>query len=402
VWLHMGAVGPKRVDIPGDGTAPKAPYSVVENHYSWLPSTDLVFIDPVNTGYSRADAPEDAKEFFGVQPDIASVGEFIRLYMTKNRRWGSPVFLAGESYGTTRAAGLADYLQERVGVNVSGVILISTVLNFANLSPSESNDLPYALYLPSYSAVAWYHKRLPAGEQVKSLDEVLKDSEEFAGNQYAAALMSGAKLSDGDRNAIAKKLGELTGLPVPYIVESNLRVPPHRFEKMLLRSPDGVGDQVIGRFDGRIVGPPTDAVNDSQEYDPSLSGFLPAYTSAFNQYVRQTLKYDNDLPYEVLSNRTQPWNFGGDGSSGFLYVGDNLRDAMTHNPHLKLLVCSGRFDLATPFFATDYTLNHMTMAPEIRKNITQAYYPGGHMIYHVQEGLEKLCKDVSGFIAGAK
>ncbi len=250
--------------------------------------------------------------------------------------------------------------------------------------------------------MAWYHKRLPADEQAKDLDAVLKDSKDFAGNQYATALMSGAKLSDGDRRAIAKRLAELTGLSAPYIVESNLRVPPGRFEKMLLRSADGAGDQVIGRFDGRIAGPPTDAVNDSQEYDPSLSGFQPAYTSAFNQYVRQTLKYDNDLPYEVLSNRTQPWNFGGDGSSGFLYVGDNLRDAMTHNPHLKLLVCSGRFDLATPFFATDYTLDHMTMAPEIRKNITQAYYPGGHMIYHVQEGLEKLSKDVSGFIAGAK
>jgi carboxypeptidase C (cathepsin A) len=396
VWLHL-AVGPKRLDVPEDGSAPKAPYRVVDNEYSWLPATDMVFIDPVNTGYSRAATPEQAREFFGVQEDISAVGEFIRLWLTKNQRWGSPVFLAGESYGTTRAAGLSNYLQERVGVSVSGVVLISTVLNFATLSPGENNDMPFALYLPSYAAVAWHHKKVLAPQ---GLDALLKDAEAFALGDYATALARGAALSEADRQRIAKRVADLTSLPQDYILESNLRIQPARFEKELLRDKTGNG-QVIGRFDGRISGWTTDAAGAGQDYDPSLSGFYAAYTSAFNEYARRTLKYDNDLTYEVLSGRTQPWNYssgGAGGNGGYLYVGDDLRDAMTHNPQLRLLVCSGRFDLATPYFATDYTLNHMTLAPEIRKNITQTYYPGGHMLYHVREGMAKLYQDVTGFV----
>jgi carboxypeptidase C (cathepsin A) len=398
VWLHL-AVGPKRLDMPEDGTLPKVPFRTVDNEYSWLTATDLVFIDPVNTGYSRAATPEQAKEFFGVQEDISSVGEFIRLWLTKNQRWGSPVFLAGESYGTTRAAGLSNYLQERVGVSVSGVVLISTVLNFATLSPGESNDLPFALYLPSYAAVASYHKKVAVPQ---GLDALLKDAETFALGDYAAALAKGAALPEAERQRIAQRVADLTGLGRDYVLESNLRVPPARFEKELLRDKTGVG-KVIGRFDGRLTGFTTDAVGAGQEYDPSLTGFYAAYTSAFNDYVRQTLKYDNDLTYEVLSNRTQPWNFssgGAGGANGYLYVGDDLREAMTHNPRMRLLVCSGRFDLATPYFATDYTLNHLTLAPEIRKNITEAYYPGGHMLYHVREGMAKLYRDVTGFVEG--
>ncbi|HUO07268.1 MAG TPA: peptidase S10 [Phycisphaerae bacterium] len=401
VWLHLGAVGPRRIDIPADGTAPTAPYKVVENPYSWLPATDLVFVDPVNTGYSRPATQEQAKEFLGVKEDISAMGEFIRLFLTKNERWGSPVFLAGESYGTTRAAALSNYLQERAGVSVSGVVLISTVLNFSTLNPGDNNDLPFALYLPSYSAVAWYHKKLDMAKHA-DLDALLKESEQFAENEYATALMKGQTLSVEERKSVAAKLSDLTGLSVPYILESRLRISPWRFEKELLRSPGGEGDLVVGRFDGRIAGPPTDAQNDSQEYDPSLSGFLDAYTSAFNVYVRKTLRYDNDIAYEVLSNRVYPWNWksGTGDENGYLYVGDSLRDAMTHNPHLRLMVCSGHFDLATPFFATDYQIDHLGLAPELRKNITQKYYPGGHMIYHVQQGLEQLSADAKTFIEG--
>jgi carboxypeptidase C (cathepsin A) len=401
VWLHLGAAGPRRLEVPGDGTAPAAPYHLVKNEYSWLPATDLVFVDPVNTGYSRAATPDQAKEFLGVREDVAGMAEFIRLYLTKTGRWGSPIFLAGESYGTTRAAGLANYLQERVGVNVSGVILISTVLNFAVLEPGENNDLPFALYLPSYSAVAWYHKKLDMTKHA-DLDALLKEAQDFADGEYTTALQKGSAFSDAERQAVASKLADLTGLSIRYVLEANLRIQPSRFEKQLLRSPTGLGDLVIGRFDGRITGNPTDAQNDSQEYDPSLSGFYPAYTSAFNEYVRATLKYENELPYEVLSGRVNPWNWrsGTGDEGGFLYVGDSLRDAMTHNPRLKLMVCSGHFDLATPYFATDYQIAHMTLAPDIRKNITQTYYPAGHMIYHVHEGLEKLYKDVTGFIDG--
>jgi carboxypeptidase C (cathepsin A) len=388
--------------MPADGSAPAAPYRVVDNEYSWLAATDLVFIDPVNTGYSRAASPEQAREFFGVQEDISSVGEFIRLWLTKNQRWGSPVFLAGESYGTTRAAGLSNYLQERVGVHVSGVVLVSTVLNFGLLSPSEANDIPFALYLPTYAAVAAYHKKIPTPQTGGGggLDALLKDVETFALNDYATALAKGAALPDDERTRIAKRLADFTGLPVDYIRESNLRIQPSRFEKELLRDHTGVG-KIVGRYDGRLTGFPVDPVSGGQDYDPSLSGFYAAYTSAFNAYVRGTLKYDNDLNYEVLSNRVQPWNYnsgGAGGSGGFLYVGDDLRDAMTTNPNLRLLVCSGRYDLATPYFATDYTLTHLTLAPDIRKNITHSFFPGGHMLYHVRDAQAKLYQDVTKFV----
>ena len=397
VWLHLGAVGPRRIDVPEDGSPPVAPYRTVDNEYTWLTASDLVFIDPVNTGYSRAATPEQAREFLGVQEDISAMGEFIRLYLTKNQRWGSKVFLAGESYGTTRAAALSNYLQDRVGVSVTGVTLISTVLNFATLSPSEANDLPYALYLPSYAAVASYHKKV---QMPKGFDQLLKDAESFAMGDYMTALNKGESISEDERQRVANRMSELIGLSPDYIQLSNLRVAPGRFEKELLRGKDGE-TKVIGRYDGRLAGYSPDGTGAGQDYDPSFSNFYTAYTSAFNVYVRNTLKYDNDLPYEVLSGRVQPWNYasgGAGGTNGYLYVGDDLRDAMTRNPHMRLLVCSGHYDLATPYFATDYTLNHMTMPPEIRKNISQAYFPGGHMIYHVREGLQKLFKEQTEFI----
>ncbi|MCL2645743.1 MAG: hypothetical protein FWD61_01915 [Phycisphaerales bacterium] len=389
VWLHLGTVGPQRLDVPADGTPPKAPYQVVENASSWLSAADLVFVDPVETGYSRPADPEKAKEFFGVQEDIASVAEFVRLYLTKHQRWSSPIFLAGESYGTTRVAALASYLQEKTGVTINGIILMSTVLNFAVLSPRDSNDLPFPLFLPTYTALARFHGKIAGDEGL------LKEAESFAINEYTVALAKGDSLPESDRKAVAKKLSHFTGLSESYILESNLRVRPDRFQKELLRDQR----KLIGRFDGRLTGMVTDQVNDSAEYDPSLAGFYTAYTSAFNDYVRRVLKYDNDLPYEVLSNRTRPWNFGSGGWNGYLYVGDHLRDAMTRNPNLKVLVCSGHYDLATPYFGTDYTMDHLGLPPELRKHITQKYYPGGHMMYHVQEARESLYKDVESFIA---
>ena len=396
VWLHIGTVGPKRIDIPADGMPPKAPFRVVDNDASWLPATDLVFLDPVNPGYSRAATPDQAKEFFGVNEDVQAAAEFIRRYLTRYQRWGSPVFLAGESYGTTRAAALSDYLQSRTGVSLSGVILMSTVLNFAVISPSEANDLPYALYLPSYAASAWYHHRL--GNRWKELDPLLKEAERFAIGDYTVALAKGATLSASERDATARKLSERIGLPQEYVLRSNLRIPPSRFEKELLKPEGG---KVIGRFDARITGAPTDPGNDSAEYDPSLSGFYTAYTSAFQEYVRGTLGFASDLSYDVLSPRVHPWNYGPTATNRYLYVGDNLRNAMSENPRLKLLVCQGRFDLATPFFATDYTLSHIEMSPEIRKNVAQRYYLGGHMMYHVKEAREQLYRDVTEFIRGA-
>jgi carboxypeptidase C (cathepsin A) len=398
VWLHLGAVGPRRIDVPEDGTAPKAPFHVIENDSTWLSAADLVFVDPVNTGYSRAATPEQAREFFGVAEDINAMGEFIRLYLTKNHRWGSPVYIAGESYGTTRAAGLSSHLLDRVGVSVSGIILVSTVINFGALSPGENNDLPFALYLPSYAATAWYHKK---AEQGKSWDDVRKEVEAYASGDYLTALMKGGALSNDDREKVAGKLAEFTGLSTAYRLESNRRVEPTRFQNEHLRSPNGEGSKILGRFDGRLAGFPTDAAGDSQEYDPSLTAFYAAYMSTFNDYVRRQLKFESDLPYEILSGRVQPWNYssgGAGGANGYLYVGDDLRNAMTHNPNLRLMVCCGWYDMATPYFATEYQLEHMTLAPEIRKNITTKFYEGGHMMYHVRPSLVKLHDDVAAFV----
>ena len=392
VWLHLGAAGPKRLDIPADGRPPGAPYHLVDNPYSWLAATDLVFVDPVSTGYSRPATPAEGKEFHGVREDIISMGEFIRLYLTQNQRWDSPLFLAGESYGTTRAAGLADYLQRHTGASVSGVILLSTVLNFAVLMPRDSNDLPYELFLPSYTAIALYHGKIHGDRAT-----LLKESQDFALGDYAHALALGATLPPPEKARIAARLAQLTGLSQAYILESDLRIGPDHFRKELLRSQG----KILGRYDARLTGDSTDPPSSQAEWDPSFDGFFTAYTSAFNTYIRATLHYENDLPYEVLTGRVQPWDFQSGGWNGYLYVGDDLRDAMTHNPHLKVLVGAGWYDLATPYFSVDYTINHLHLAPDLRRHITQTYYPTGHMIYQVHAGLEKLQKDITRFITSA-
>ncbi len=393
VWLHLGAVGPQRIALADDGTPLPPPTKLVDNTSTWLDTTDLVFIDPVGTGYSRAATPESAKEFYNVGEDIQSVGEFIRLYTTKYDRWGSPKFLAGESYGTTRAALLSDHLAERVGINLNGVILISSVLSFQNISPSESNETAFALYLPTYTAAAFYHKKLSADLQT-DLTATLQQAQEFATGPYMTALTKGDKLDPKDRAQMIQQVARYTGLSPDYVDRSNLRIEPSRFEKELLRSQR----QVIGRFDARISGPSVDAVGESAEFDPSFSSYYGVYASAFNQYVRQGLNYENDLPYEVIKGI--PFSFNESGH-GYLYVGDNLRAAMLKNPHLKLMVAAGYYDLATPFASVDYTIEHLQLPAAIRANVTQTYYPGGHMLYHVKANLEKLHSDVATFIAGA-
>jgi len=400
VWLHLGTAGPQRIDFPADGSAPKLPGRLVKNEFTWLTHTDLVFIDPVNTGYSRPATPEQGKEFHGVQEDIQAVGEFIRLWLVKNERWQSPKFLAGESYGTTRAAGLSEHLADRHGIALNGIVLISTVLNFGTLTPKEGNDVPFALYLPTYAAVAWQHKKLPDQKKYATLDDLKKDVEKFALDEYAPALLKGDKLDEATRARIAERLVAYTGLSREFIELSNLRVPPARFMKQLMAA----DRKVVGRFDGRIMGPALDPANDSAEFDPSLTPFYGAYTSTINSYIRETLKYENDLNYEVLSNRVHPWNFqggGGGGWSGFLYVADDLRNAMHKNNQLKVLVCSGSFDLATPYFAAEHTLRTMGLDKSVRGNVSHVYYPAGHMMYHERSSLEKLHQDITTFIENA-
>lgn len=393
VWLHMGAFGPQRVLMQEEGHALPPPYGLVDNEHSLLDLTDLVFIDPPTTGYSRAAPSEDPKQFHGVEEDIEWVGEFIRLFTTRYERWGSPKFLAGESYGTTRAAGLARHLQQRHGMNLNGVLLISSILNFQTARFDTGNDLPYPLFLPSYTATAWFHKRLPA-ELQRDLRQALQESERFALGDYALALMQGSNLSAQDRQRISGALSRLTGLSSSFIERSNLRVPLRRFVKELLRDQR----KTVGRLDSRFTGVDADAAGETFEFDPSYAVIQGPYTAVVNDYVRTQLGYESDLPYEILTARVRPWNFG-PAQNRYLNVAEDLRRAMSENPHLKVFVASGYYDLATPYFATDYTLSHLGLEPLLQENISVRYYDAGHMMYIQEASLEKLKRDVTQFFS---
>lgn len=396
VWLHLGALGPKRVKLGNElGEPPAPPFGVVSNEYSWLDLTDLVFIDPVGTGYSRPAAGEKGEQFFGVKEDVASVAEFIRLYTTRYERWASPKFLAGESYGTTRAAQLSEFLADRYGIMVNGVMLMSVVLDFQTISFEGGNDLPYAMYLPTFAATAWYHRKLP-GELQQDRDKTLREVETFAIDEYLPALAKGSSLPVEQRKTLVEKLARYTSLPAEFIDKSNLRIGPGAFRKKLLEDQR----KLTGRFDARITGLDAQPAEPRVEYDPSLSGYFSAYASAMNDYVRRELRFESDLPYEVLTDRVHPWNFGR-GNSGYLDVGEDLQSAMIKNPHLKVMFASGYYDLATPYFATDYTVHHLNLSPELRANVTQTYYTAGHMMYHELASMKKLKEDVRAFIEGA-
>jgi carboxypeptidase C (cathepsin A) len=394
VWLHLGAAGPYRIMLNDRGEALPPPYRLAENQSTWLSDSDLVFIDPVSTGYSRAATPDQAKEFHNFHEDISSLGEFIRLYLTRYERWGSPKFVAGESYGGTRAAALADYLPERLGIALNGVVLISPALSFLTISPSDANDLGFALYLPGYTAAAWYHHKLPPDLQADQA-KALADAEAFALTTYVTALAQGSNLAPAQRRTVLDQLARYSGLSTDYLDKANLRVDPSRFEKALLAdSKDGA--RIIGRFDSRLTAFTADPLAADSEFDPSLSTILPVYAGAFNSYVRATLHYESDLPYEVLKHIA--FDLQGE---GMVYVGDSLRAAVQKNPNLKVLVAAGRFDLAVPFAATDYAVAHLGLPAPLRANVKQAYYPGGHMFYHEPAALRQFHDDVAALIRDA-
>jgi carboxypeptidase C (cathepsin A) len=392
VWLHLGAFGPRRVEMGDAGALLPPPYKLVDNESSLLDVTDMVFIDPVSTGYSRPAPGESADQFHGVQEDVRSVGDFIRLYATRNKRWSSPKFLAGESYGTTRAAGLSGYLQQRYGMYLNGIILVSTILNFETAEFNTGNDLPYILYLPTYTAIAWYHKRLPADLQ-GDLHKAVEESENFAKGEYTNALMAGDALPGAKHTEIVQKLARLTGLSTDYIERTDMRVEIERFTKELLRSER----RTVGRIDGRFTGIDRDAAGDSPEYDPSIAAIIGPYTATLNDYVRGDLKFDSDLPYEVLTGRVNPWSFR-PYENRYVDVGETLRSAMTQNPFLHVFVAKGYYDLATPFFAADYTFDHLGLDPSLRGHLSGAYYESGHMVYAHMPSLAKLKQDTAQFI----
>ncbi len=391
VWLHMGLFGPRRVKLNDDGSAPPPPYQIVDNEFSILDKTDLVFIDPVSTGYSRATEEKEAKEFHGVQEDIESVGEFIRLYVTRHNRWGSPKYIGGESYGTLRAAGLSGHLQNRHGMMLNGLVLVSSVLEFQTLRFGSGNDLPYVLFLPSYTAAAWYHKKLPQDLQRKPLAEVLKLSEHFALDVYSVSLLKGASLPVAESRAITKDLARFTGLSEAYIAQANNKIRQSRFSKELLRAER----RTVGRMDSRFKGIDSDAAGESMQWDPSLTAWMGPFTATFKEYVRTELGYEKDMPYEIIARRLH-WSYDAY-ENKYVNVASTLREAMTHNPDLKVYVGSGYADMATPYMASDYTFNRIGLEPHLRGNIQQFYYAGGHMMYVNQPDLVKMKKDLDGF-----
>ena len=373
VWLHLGLLGPKRVKLQDNGFARPPPNQL---------------------GYSRAAKPEDNKNFHGLKEDARSIAEFIRLYITKNTRWPSPKFLIGESYGTTRAAALSGELLDVHRINLNGIMLVSTVLNFQTIWGGEGNDLPHALYLPSYAATAWYHKKLPADLQKKPVEEILKEAETFAAGDYNQALLLGSALAPAQRSKVIKQMARLTGLSEAFIDASNLRVSLSRFNAEFLRSER----RVIGRFDSRYTSLTQDPLSPMAERDPSADAVFSAFTSTFNHYIRHDLKFEDDRPYNILGG-VGKWNW--DAENQFVNVTETLAEAMSSNPFLKIHVSNGIYDLATPYFAARHTFNHMRLHPDLQKNITQDDYTAGHMMYLNLPDLWKQKADLAKFIRAA-
>jgi carboxypeptidase C (cathepsin A) len=393
VWLHLGLLGPRRVDSGDVGDVTPPPYGLVDNTETLLAHSDLVFIDPVSTGYSRAVKGEKPGDFHGFQGDIESVAEVIRLWTSRNGRWMSPKFVAGESYGTTRAGGLAHHLQTRYGMYLNGLMLISAVLDFATLDFTTGNDLPYALFLPTYAAIGHYHGLL--GD--RPLEEVLSEAEEFAARDYPWALSRGHRLSAEERAATVTRIAELTGLSEDYVDRVDLRIEHVRFFTELLRHKR----LVVGRLDSRFTGWAPDYGREHMDDDPSSAYMMGAYTAALNHYLRTELEYPNDLPYEVLSMGVNTdWSFK-EFENSHVTVTDKLASAMRANQHLKVHVAFGYLDGATPYYASEHVLAHLNIPEELRGNISSAYYEAGHMMYVHDPSRLQQSKDLAEFIAAA-
>src|SRR6185369_4650484 len=392
LWVNIGAFGPRRVESDAEGKPLPPPSRLVDNENSLLDLTAIVFIDPIGTGYSRPAPGEPLKDFIGFNNDIESVGAFIRLWITRNARWGSPKFLAGESYGTTRSAGLASYLQERYGMDLNGIVLISAVLNWQDFLFDLGNDLPYTIYLPTYAAAAWYHKKLPpelSGDLQHTLDEV----EAFALHDYATALLEGDRLPAAKRHEIAAKVARYTGLSVDYVEHSNLRIEHEHFAKELLRS-EG---KTVGRLDSRLTGSDRLGIEGTYEFDPASALLGASYAAAMCDYVRRDLGFETDLVYEHRKD-FDSWPLP---EGRYVNVVEPLRKAMMKNPSLRVLIASGHYDMATPFFEGIYTIAHLGLPESERGRIRQTFYEAGHMMYIHPPDHAKLHKDIAEFIKSA-
>lgn len=393
VWLHLGMLGPYIVDLPGDGTsAPEPPARLASNPHSILDVADLVFVDPVSTGFSRAEEKTKPSEFHGYREDVESLGDFIRRWITDNGRWASPKFLLGESYGGIRVTGLSEHLQSRYGMSLNGVVLLSSLLDFRTLRSSDSDPLAYAVFLPGYTAVAHYHGRIEGDR-----DALVAEATELAFGDYSVAVMKGTALSEQDRQGIARRLAKLTGLPAETWAAHRLRIDPTLFRAELLRDEK----KVIGRFDARVAWPSEDVTRDYASYDPSYSLAYGAYATAMLTYLGEHLGWEAHAPYEILTGKVHPWNWGAKNS--IIDVTPELERAMRDNPSLEVLVMKGHADLATPPTGIDYSLRQMVNAPDSTlERLHHSYYEAGHMFYLNPPDLEKSRKDLVEFIEMAK
>ncbi len=401
VWLHMGALGPKRIVVSDPEPTPPPPYRLVDNAFSLLDRTDLVMIDPVGTGISRAVGDAKEKDFWGVDPDIDSVSRFIRQWVTENGRWNSPKYLLGESYGTTRSAGVVDALQTRFGMSFNGVILVSVALDLEAIFNMPGNDRPFPLFLPTYAATAWYQKALPS--RPEKLEPFLDEVRAFASGPYAVALMKGDGLDPAERAAVIRKLHAFTGLSEDYLDKANLRVRQAQFTQELLRT----NRTTVGRLDSRFTGPTLDALAEDAGYDPQSAAISHAYTAGFLQYYTGELMAPTARTYAItnfeIARAWDPKHKPPGPPQLFSWptlpnTGLDLAHALKYNPDLRVLVLNGYYDLATPFFASEYMFSHLGLPADLRGHIETKYYPAGHMMYVQESSLAQFKADVAGFL----
>jgi carboxypeptidase C (cathepsin A) len=396
LWLHLGALGPKRVVVPDDAAMPAAPYRVVDNPLSWFEHFDLVFIDPPHTGWSTSAGEAARKKLLSVDGDVAALCEVVRVWLTRHKRWGSPVYLAGESYGTTRGAAMADKLQN-LGVALSGLILVSCAMDLQSLDFVPVNDLPYALFLPAFANAAQYHGLLK-GPLAASSEAARAAAEAFVDEDYASALLAGARLSPRRRARVARRIAELTGLPPALVEEKNLRISDHTYFFEALR-PQG---RILGRLDARGTGPMAASRTREWEFDPGSEAIAAPYTMAGMAYFGDTLGLTLEQRYDVLSMAThKAWNWTreGDKAAGFCSTSPDLARALRRNPHLKVFVASGRYDLGTPYSASDWSLAQLDAPADVLARVQHHYYDAGHMMYTRDADLIKLKSDLAAWLA---
>ncbi len=394
VWLHMGSFAPKHVQMADDGFQPPPPYQLVDNENSLIDVSDLVFVDAIDTGYSRVLPGINNAQFHGQDGDIRAFGEFINEYLKTYSRWPSPKFLIGESYGTIRSAGLAQELQTRHGIELNGIVLISSLLTYQTLSPAPDNDVAYADQIETFAATAWYHKKLPADLQQQTIKQVVDEARAFAFGDYMLALTKGSGLTDAERSAMADRLARYTGLSPRFILAANLRVDSGRFRKELLRD----RRLMIGRLDGRFTALDLDAAGERQEFDPSNTALQGAYVALFQDYVKNELKWESDLHYPTSGN-VRPWTYV---ENRYMDETDPLRQAMAKNPFLKVFVACGYYDMATYVGGSEFNFTHLAYDKAITDRVSFGYYEAGHMIYIRPSAHKALKQDVASFITASK